>query len=332
MDHVAEALARRPQRMKSQTVRSAYLAIWVGPLQDVEDAMQSLLTGYTIRAAVGDQLDVLGDLVGEPRNGETDDEVYRRRVRTRIVVNRSRGTTEDLIKVSRQYLGDSAYVVDVDTVGAAAAVVRLTGAEPTDAVAAVLARFLGEGKSGGVRLILEYLTVDEEDSFTLATATILNGALVGAETTIPVASTADFPTSGTLVLGVGLASEEEVTYTGTTATSFLGCSAVAGAHVDDTEVQWKESPGLGCALMTPLDGAHGSGATTLTVASTTGFPSSGSLVLDDGTALEELVTYSGKTGTTFTGVSATVNAHADDSSVTSTAYGGQTINAIEATP
>lgn len=65
-----------------------------------------------------------------------------------------------------------------------------------------------------------------------------------------------------------------------------------------------------------LSGAHGAGSTTLTVTQKTwDFPSSGSLTLDRGTVDEEIVTYTGKTDTTFTGVSATANAHADGDEV-----------------
>lgn len=51
------------------------------------------------------------------------------------------------------------------------------------------------------------------------------------------------------------------------------------------------------------------GVTTLHVYSTAAFPSSGSLILGYSGTDQETVTYAGKTGTTFTGVSATTNLH-----------------------
>jgi hypothetical protein len=57
------------------------------------------------------------------------------------------------------------------------------------------------------------------------------------------------------------------------------------------------------------------GEVTLTVASTDGMPSTGTLMLDEGTVDEEVVTVSAKTATTFT-VSAVVNNHDIGASVT----------------
>ncbi len=58
-----------------------------------------------------------------------------------------------------------------------------------------------------------------------------------------------------------------------------------------------------------LSGAIGAGVNTLTVSSTAGFPATGNLIIDEGTADEEIVTYTGLTATTFTGVSTTTLAH-----------------------
>lgn len=76
-----------------------------------------------------------------------------------------------------------------------------------------------------------------------------------------------------------------------------------------------------------LDGSHNAGSTLLTVLGTVGEPprradGSGSLILDEGTADEELVTYTGIgiNGTTgkpeFRGVSATVNSHVGNTAAT----------------
>ena len=64
-----------------------------------------------------------------------------------------------------------------------------------------------------------------------------------------------------------------------------------------------------------LNGAHSSGATTLTVNSTAGFADTGSLDIDLGTAVSETRAYTGRTATTFTGVTATANAHAANAAV-----------------
>lgn len=62
-------------------------------------------------------------------------------------------------------------------------------------------------------------------------------------------------------------------------------------------------------LATTLNGALTAGAVTITVADTTDFPSAGLLSIQraDGTGSVELCSYTGKTGTTFTGVTRNFN-------------------------
>jgi hypothetical protein len=47
---------------------------------------------------IGDQLDKWGGLVGESRGGLEDDD-YRRFIRARVLVNRSKGSTDELVKI-----------------------------------------------------------------------------------------------------------------------------------------------------------------------------------------------------------------------------------------
>lgn len=48
--------------------------------------------------AFGAQLDVLGGIVGQPRNG-LDDDAYRRHISARILLNRSSGTVEEIYQI-----------------------------------------------------------------------------------------------------------------------------------------------------------------------------------------------------------------------------------------
>lgn len=66
-------------------------------------------------------------------------------------------------------------------------------------------------------------------------------------------------------------------------------------------------------VRTTLDGLHGAGVSTLTVADTTGFPASGYLALLGGT--KEIVEFTSKDATTFTLADPTANAHAGGSDV-----------------
>src|SRR5690349_3946784 len=75
------------------------LAILATPFQSLENTLQDLLTKRSIDTAEGAQLDVIGKLVGQPRNG-LDDDTYRRYCRARIATNRSNGTNENLITIT----------------------------------------------------------------------------------------------------------------------------------------------------------------------------------------------------------------------------------------
>ena len=94
------------------------------------------------------------------------------------------------------------------------------------------------GTSGGALSVLDYkeyldLHVTQEDD---VTATLLNGAINSSATTITVDSTTGFSSTGTLYI-----ESEQITYTGTSSTTFTGCtrganSTTAALHADDVRV------------------------------------------------------------------------------------------------
>jgi Tfp pilus assembly protein PilX len=165
------------------------------------------------------------------------------------------------------------------------------------------------------------------------TVTTLSGAITNAVTIIPVVAngTTNFPTSGRIKID-----QESINYTGKTTNSFTGATrgvnSSAVLHVIASAVLPAPS---GCAnsavgltdqalgsgtfsvsnSMTILSGAISAAVTTLPVDSAAGFPTSGTLLIDN-----ELVTYTGKTATSFTGVTRGTNTttaaiHTDKSEV-----------------
>jgi len=74
---------------------------FVDRYQGLEDAVQQLLRERWVDDAVGQQLDELGAIVGEPRLNRRD-QVYRPAIRLRIVLNRAGGEPESLIRFVRQ--------------------------------------------------------------------------------------------------------------------------------------------------------------------------------------------------------------------------------------
>lgn len=211
-----------------------------GPAQDVEDAMFDLFVYRAADTAFGDQLDALGNLVGQERGGLSDDD-YRRFIRARVMANRSRGNIEDMIRVMNLVINDPAVTIELET-QRGTIVVRLRGILTTDALAAIVLEFAKDSKSGGIAVIVESYFDVEAELYTMARAAFGDSAVSGGATSLPIdtaitpaSAVLEFPETGSLILDEGLAVQETVTY------SFRGfdgsmykftCSACANAHAD----------------------------------------------------------------------------------------------------
>jgi len=76
----------------------ALLEIFAEVFQELEDITVALVVETTLENAQGVHLDQWGELVGEARDGLSDDD-YRRAIRARVATNRSSGHPEDLIVI-----------------------------------------------------------------------------------------------------------------------------------------------------------------------------------------------------------------------------------------
>lgn len=296
----------------SSNVKKA-LTVVLKPLQDLEYVFAQLLTARYVGTATGIYLDDVGALVGQPRNGVTDDDLYRRHVRARISANRSKGLTEDVITVARAVLGDVAYRVVVDNTGIAALVVRIADKALPSAVATILIDMERDTVAAGVRILIEWSIVAPTDTFVIATATYLDGAHLAGVTTLNVAAGGPtaWPLTGSVLIDAGTAAEETVAYTSHTS-SAITCAATANAHDTLAEVVLVDGAGLGFATaQSTLTAALAGGEASVVVASTTGFTATGTITIDAGLAVEETLAYDALTPTVI-GLAPTVlvaNAH-----------------------
>jgi hypothetical protein len=153
-DHAVLAVERLPQQFTDKPKAVALLQALVVPCADLEIALLQLLYLRSVDTALGVQLDVIGKLVGQPRNGLVDND-YRRFVRARIAINRSSGTSEEALNIARLVLGDQTAVLDLDLQGIAAFVLRVLAIPISASLASILIGFLRDAKSAGVRAILE---------------------------------------------------------------------------------------------------------------------------------------------------------------------------------
>lgn len=125
------------------------------PFQSLENALQQLLSERSVDTAVGAQLDVIGNLVGQPRNG-LDDATYRRYVRARISTNKSTGIVEDLLTVADLIVYDDVATLEIQQEGTATIRLDIQGIAITTDLAEVVFEFMGDAVSAGVRIVVQW--------------------------------------------------------------------------------------------------------------------------------------------------------------------------------
>lgn len=165
-DHTAVALSRLLQEFQESELLKALLASYTDQVQETENLIDPLVLARDLNVAAGEPLDALGEAVGEPRQGRTD-EVYRLFIRAKILVNKSSGTPNELIAIVRQMAGDPVLGVDLDEYDPATVWIRPVDDIMTDdpALWAVLLRL---AKAAGVRLLFIYNESAESAMFQYA--------------------------------------------------------------------------------------------------------------------------------------------------------------------
>jgi len=97
-DHVARTMAILIEQFKPATRLKALITNVVDQLQVCEDVADDILIMREIRYAQGIQLDGIGEIVGQARNGLSDD-LYRETIYDRIFINISSGVPEIILTV-----------------------------------------------------------------------------------------------------------------------------------------------------------------------------------------------------------------------------------------
>lgn len=102
--HIQDARNRLLQQYRNLPNIQAVLDALVGPIQTLENAFNDLNTLRGILGGSGVQLDRLGAIVGIPR-GILSDDVYRTRIKIKVIQNLSQGEPDRLIQVYGFLLG-----------------------------------------------------------------------------------------------------------------------------------------------------------------------------------------------------------------------------------
>ena len=166
-DHVGEALAKLLIQFRGQPHLQQILSSYVVQIQELEAVFISLIDERYVLTAVGAQLDGVGRLVGETRQGRDDDD-YRIAIIGKIELNRSNGLVEDIIALFLLLL--PSHTVTFSRGVKASFILAINEAlPPSDPSPAALDAQLQRFKGGGIRAHLLHSGFDDSLGFTFAT-------------------------------------------------------------------------------------------------------------------------------------------------------------------
>lgn len=245
IDYVDSWQQRLRRRLYAQFRDKLTWQAWVDDVlapqfQDLEDSAQTLLSILNIDDSVGEQLKVIGRLIGQADLG-VNDVTYRLYLKARVLVNKSTGTVEEIYGVMRELYGQSAGPRYFG--GTKAFVIKISGLVLTRAQAIVGTSFLVGAEEGAARGILEWREYADGAMFSFGGSTLTVAATAG-QTSISVADTSHIPATGSLFIDYPLPALEFFSYTVSSPTTLALGSALSFSHAARSPV-WVLGYGLG---------------------------------------------------------------------------------------
>jgi hypothetical protein len=98
IDHTEQGLGLLITQYRGKPLLKAWASAYLRQVQLLEDAIFDVLIKRMLDKAVGEQLRVIGRIVGEEPN-DNDDATFKIMINARIRINRSRGNTDDVLAV-----------------------------------------------------------------------------------------------------------------------------------------------------------------------------------------------------------------------------------------
>lgn len=174
-DHVEAALDRKIEHFSgTKPVLDGVATAIIDQIQDLEDATWDVIYKRLLDPAPGQtegarglQLDIIGKIVGCKRQGYTDDQ-YVLAIKLQILINKSQGKTEDVLKIVRAAIGPSGVITERNEQYHHFAYYRLDAI--TADLAVVLYLSMQRSRAGGYRAVLEYYTTRVSAADLLLTA------------------------------------------------------------------------------------------------------------------------------------------------------------------
>ncbi len=144
--HVEIGLGRLIERWKGKPNVEAFLRSYLEEFQELEEAIWFVLFGRMLDYAEGDQLDQLGKIVGQSRDG-TSDAVFHARISVRVRINRSFGTPTDVLEMLALLTAAQPHLREI---GTAAFIVWLDTPPETAGIGYALPGLVAETRAAGV--------------------------------------------------------------------------------------------------------------------------------------------------------------------------------------
>tara|TARA_R110002012_G_scaffold265589_3_gene449005 strand:+ start:1112 stop:1849 length:738 start_codon:yes stop_codon:yes gene_type:complete len=150
LNHDEQAKNRLISQYKDSENINKLIAVYTNQVQAIENATYAMLNGRTLDGSIGFQLDQLGLILNEKRDGLIDSD-YRMRLKAKIAENTSEGTPEDLISIFKLLLNpDEIHYNEVHPAG-----FELTAIGNQDPVSSIdkIKKALEKAKPAGVNII-----------------------------------------------------------------------------------------------------------------------------------------------------------------------------------
>ena len=153
-NHVQQALDNLLTQFQGENAIEGFLTPFIEQVQILEDVGFELYLDRWAATAVGDQLDVLGRIVGREREGRNDDD-YRLWISAQILINRSSGTANELLTVIQLITSNNITQITITEYEPATFVISINEAlGPYDPQ--VILAIIKLVKAAGVKAYLQY--------------------------------------------------------------------------------------------------------------------------------------------------------------------------------
>ena len=160
-DHDEIGLARLIWQYRVDAPRiQGFLSAFLTQVQNFDDVTFQVLTGIWPLTAVGTQLDTLGDIIGQERGTLTDDQ-YRVVILARILANKAKGKTDELINIIE--VAGATGTIQIRESWPAGICISAAGLDNGD----ILGPIIRDATPGGVYLHWAWSSHDDDDCFAM---------------------------------------------------------------------------------------------------------------------------------------------------------------------